>query len=102
MNAVELDNYLTPIKQLCYQHKVSKLYAFGSILTDRFNQDSDVDFIVDFQPLDVFQYADNYYNLKFSLEDVLHRPVDLLEERAIKNPYFQQFVNNKRKLVYEC
>jgi predicted nucleotidyltransferase len=89
------------IKRLCYQHKVSKLYAFGSILTDHFNKDSDIDFIVDFQPLDIVQYADNYYDLKFSLENVLHRSVDLLEEKAIRNPYFQQVVNNKRQLVYE-
>lgn len=98
---IELEKYITDIKRLCYEHKVSKLYAFGSILTDRFNKDSDVDFIVDFQPLDVFQYADNYYDLKFSLQNVFHRPVDLLEEKAIKNPYFQQLVNNKRQLVYE-
>jgi len=98
---LELEKYLNDIKQLCYQHKVSKLYAFGSVLTNRFNKDSDIDFIVDFQPLDILQYADNYYDLKFSLENVLHRPVDLLEEKAIKNPFFQQVVNNKRQLVYE-
>lgn len=98
---LELEKYLSAIKLLCYHHKVSKLYAFGSVLTDRFNKDSDVDFIVDFQPLDILQYADNYYDLKFSLENVLHRSVDLLEEKAIKNPYFQQVVNNKRHLVYE-
>ena len=73
---------------------------FGSILTDRFNKASDIDFIVDFEPVDVLQYADNYYDLKFSLENILHRPVDLLEEKAMKNPYFQQVVNNKRQLVY--
>jgi hypothetical protein len=38
----------------------------------------------------------------FFVEDVLHRSVDLLEEKAIKNPYFQQAVNDKRQLVYEC
>lgn len=98
---LELEKYLNDIKRLCHQYKVSKLYAFGSILTDRFNKNSDVDFIVDFQSLDVLQYADNYYDLKFSLENVLHRPVDLLEEKAIRNPYFQQVVNDKRQLVYE-
>ncbi|HMH22834.1 MAG TPA: nucleotidyltransferase domain-containing protein [Puia sp.] len=97
----ELKKYLNDIEQLCSRHKVNKLYAFGSILTDHFNKSSDVDFIVDFQPLDLLQYADNYYELKFSLETILHRPVDLLEEQTINNPYFQQVVNSKRQLVYE-
>jgi uncharacterized protein len=97
----ELKKYLEDIKLLCSRYKVNKLYAFGSILTGKFNKGSDVDFIVDFQPLDILQYADNYYDLKFALENVLHRQVDLLEEKAIKNPYLQQVVNNKRQLVYE-
>jgi hypothetical protein len=97
----KLDTYLNAIKKLCSQHKVNKLYVIGSILTDKFNEQSDVDFIVDFEPQDVLQYADNYYDLKFSLENILRRPVDLLEEQAIRNPYFQQLVNSKRQLVYE-
>jgi predicted nucleotidyltransferase len=97
----ELEKYLKDIELLCSRYKVSRLYAFGSILTGNFNKSSDVDFIVDFQPLDVLQYADNYYDLKFALENVLHRQVDLLEEKMIKNPYFQQVVNSKRQLVYE-
>jgi len=97
----ELKKYLKDIELLCSRYKVNKLYAFGSILTGKFNKGSDVDFIVDFQPLDILQYADNYYDLKFALENVLHIQVDLLEEKAIKNPYLQQVVNNKRQLVYE-
>jgi predicted nucleotidyltransferase len=97
----KLDTYLKDIQAICSRHKVSRLYAFGSVLTERFNEDSDVDFIVDFEPFDVFQYADNYYDLKFSLEEILHRPIDLLEEKAIRNPYFQQVVNSKKQLVYE-
>jgi predicted nucleotidyltransferase len=97
----ELEKYLNDIERLCSRYNVNKLYAFGSILTNRFNESSDIDFIVDFQPLDILQYADNYYELKFSLENILHRPVDLLEEKTISNPYFQQVVNSKRQLVYE-
>ena len=60
------------------------MYAFGSILTDSFSAESNVDLIVDFQDQDVLDYRDNYYNLKFSLEDILNRSVDLLEEKAIR------------------
>ena len=61
---------------------------------------SDIDFIVDFEPVDTLHYADNYYDLKFSLEDIFKRPIDLLEEKAIKNPYFRQSVNQQRRLLY--
>lgn len=88
------------IQQLCKQHKVSRLYAFGSVLTEHFSKESDIDLMVTFDPMDVAQYADNYFTFKFSLQDVLHHPIDLLEEKAIKNPYFLQSVSQKRQLVY--
>jgi len=97
---INLEKYTNDIKQLCEKHKVKSLYAFGSVLTDNFNHNSDIDFIVDFKPLDLPEYADNYYNLKYALENVVHRQVDLLEEKAIKNPYFKQAVKDKRQLVY--
>jgi predicted nucleotidyltransferase len=48
----------------------------------------------------VKDYADNYFDFKFSLQDLLNRSVDLLEEQAIKNPYFKQVVNQCKELVY--
>lgn len=98
MNA--LDKYNSDIKKLCEHHKVKSLYAFGSILTDRFNSESDIDLIVDFSNIEVEDYADNYFDFKFSLQDILKRPIDLLEEKAIKNPYFKQTVNQQRQLIY--
>ena len=98
MNAIE--NHTPAISKLCENHKVKALYAFGSVLTDKFNAQSDIDLIVEFQPLDVLDYADNYFELKFSLEDILKRPIDLLEDKAIKNPYFRQTINQHRQLIY--
>jgi uncharacterized protein len=95
-----LENHINDISKLCATYNVKALYAFGSVLTEQFNADSDVDLVVDFQPLDVLDYADNYFDLKFSLEDILKRPIDLLEEKAIKNPYFRQKLNNQRQLIY--
>lgn len=88
------------INALCQQHSVKKLYAFGSVLTDHFSDKSDVDLIVDFEHMDIRQYADNYFNLKFALESTLQRPIDLLEEKAIKNPYFKKNVEQQRQLIY--
>jgi uncharacterized protein len=95
-----LDKHIKDIRQLCSNHKVKELYAFGSVLSDQFNQDSDIDLIVNFEPIDVSLYADNYFDFKFSLQKVLNRPIDLLEEKAIKNPYFRQSINGQRKLIY--
>ena len=88
---------MTPIEQhnsgiqaLCVRHKVKRLYAFGSVLTGRFTKDSDIDLMVEFEPVALSLYADNYYSLKFALEDTLRRQVDLLEEKAIRIPILER------------
>ncbi|MGB4776210.1 MAG: nucleotidyltransferase domain-containing protein [Daejeonella sp.] len=95
-----LENHTSAISKLCEAHKVKTLYAFGSLLTEKFNNESDIDLIVEFEPLDVLDYADNYFDLKFALQEILKRPVDLLEDKAIKNPYFRKTINQQRQLVY--
>ena len=96
-----LSAYKNEINALCANHKVRSLYAFGSVLTPNFNSKSDVNLIVDFKEIDVKDYADNYFNFKFSLQDILNRPIDLLEEQAIKNPYFIEELNKKKVIVYK-
>jgi uncharacterized protein len=98
MNLIQ--NHSKDIINLCKIHKVKSLYAFGSILTDRFNSESDIDLVVDFEQMDVLDYGDNYYELKFSLENILKRNIDLLEQKAIKNPYFIRNLNQTKKLIY--
>lgn len=95
-----LDNYMADIKKLCQNHKVKRLYVFGSVLTDQFNKESDVDLIVEFANIALEDYADNYFAFKFSLQNILKRPIDLLEEIALKNPYFKQSVIQQRQLIY--
>ena len=95
-----LSVYKDQINELCVSHKVKSLYAFGSVLTSDFDTNSDIDLIVDFKDVDLNDYADNYFDLKFSLQDIFNRPIDLLEEQAIKNPYFKQVVNQTKELVY--
>src|SRR5436190_17374763 len=95
-----LDAHINDIRNLCSNHKVRQLYAFGSVLTDKFNQESDIDLLVNFDLIDISQYADNYFDFKFSLQKLLNRPIDLLEDKAIKNPYFRQNLNSQRRLIY--
>ena len=76
------------------------MFVFGSVLSERFQKDSDIDLIVDFQGVDLYDYADNYFNLKESLENLFQREVDLLEDKAIKNPYLRKSIDSSKVLVY--
>jgi predicted nucleotidyltransferase len=73
---------------------------FGSILGSSFNEKSDIDFLVRFKNIELLKYADNYFDLKFSFENLLNRPVDLLEEQSLKNPFFLDAINESKKLIY--
>ena len=95
-----IDNYIRNLKNLCQQHKVKSLYAIGSVLTDKFNDDSDVDLVVDIDSDDPIDYAENYFNLKFALQDLFKRQVDLLENKAIKNPYFRDTIDKSKQIIY--
>jgi len=96
----EVERNLNSIHSLCVNHRVEKLYLFGSILSDKFNDQSDIDFVVRFKNIELLKYADNYFDLKFSLEELLKRPVDLLEEPSIRNPYFIETLNESKRLIY--
>jgi uncharacterized protein len=96
----EVESQLQSIKNLCISHRVDKLYLFGSVLNKDFNNQSDIDFVVRFKDIDLLKYSDNYFDLKFSLEDLFERPVDLLEEQSLKNPYFLETLNESKKLIY--
>ena len=95
-----LETYRIAIDKLCEIYKVKRLYAFGSVLTDNFTKESDIDLVVEFSNVKLEDYADNYFDFKFSLQDIFKRPIDLLEEKAIKNPYLRQSINQQRQLVY--
>ena len=92
--------YISQINQLCRQNGVKELYAFGSILTKEFKSESDVDLLVDFLQLSPSEYAKNYYSLKFSLEKLFGRNVDLLEVRSLKNPFLSHEINKTKHLLY--
>ena len=76
------------------------MYAFGSVVRDDFNNDSDIDLVVDFNEKDPFTYTDLYFNLKSKLEELLKRQIDLIEERAIKNPIFKQQLEKTKVKIY--
>ena len=84
------------IKQLCSSNKVKSLFAFGSVTNKNFKENSDVDLLVDFDENDPVLYSDMYFNLKFKLEDLLNRKIDLLEERGLKNKTFKNHIDKSK------
>ncbi len=100
MKLIELN--IQKITELCRRFHVRKLWVFGSILTPRFNDDSDIDICVDFdrEKIQLFEYADNFLDFQFALEDLLRRKIDITEDNAVKNPYFRAELNETRQLIY--
>lgn len=98
MNLIESNIQL--IRELCDKHRVRRLFVFGSVLKGTFSNKSDIDFLVDFADVDLKEYADNYFELKEKLEVLLKRPVDLLEEKGVRNPFFREEIDKEKQLIY--
>jgi predicted nucleotidyltransferase len=98
----ELINQRWPeLEALCRKYRVKTLEIFGFASDGSFDpQRSDLDFLVNFLPLEEGQSAPDYFGLLHSLEDLFERKIDLVLERAIRNPYFLQGVNKSRRVVY--
>ena len=93
--------HIPQIRELCEQHKVERLYAFGSVLTERFSKNSDVDFLYTFkEDVPLLDIVDYYFSFQNGLEKALNRPVDLTSEKDLKNPYFIKEVNATKQLIY--
>lgn len=87
---------------LCKKYKVSKLWVFGSILTPRFNDQSDIDFSVSFNKskIKLEDYADNYFDFQENLKLLFQREIDLVCDDSVSNPYFKQELNKTKLLIY--
>lgn len=94
------ESQLELIKKLCEQHRVESLFLFGSAAKGLMKSDSDVDFLVSFRDVSPDNYFDNYFDLKLMLESILQRPVDLLESKALQNPYLKKSIEQSKQLVY--
>jgi predicted nucleotidyltransferase len=88
------------IRAICSRYSVKRLEVFGSAATGKFHESSDIDFLVEFQPLQQGQHADAYFGLLEAIKEVLGRDVDLVMTSAIKNPYFLEQINQRRELLY--
>ncbi len=88
------------LNKLCINYNVEKMYFFGSVLSSKFNKNSDVDLLVKFKKIELEEYFDNYINFKEKLKELFGREVDLLEEQTLRNPILIKSINNSKELVY--
>lgn len=83
------------LRALCERYRVERLALFGSALRDDFDSGhSDLDFAVEFQPMTPQEHAKSYFGLPEELEDLLARRVDLVEIRAVRNPYLRRKIDD--------
>jgi len=95
-----ISNNIEKIRTLCLAHNVKALFAFGSVCTDTFNDNSDIDLLISFNPMDYGDYADTYFELADEFENLFDRPVDLVTDKSLSNPYFIDSVNQTKTLIY--
>ena len=96
-----ITDHAAELEQLCSRCRVLRLDVFGSATdAQRFGPDSDLDFLVEFQPTLNSGRADAYFDLLFGLQDLFGRPVDLVMRSAIVNPYFRESVEESREPLY--
>jgi len=89
------------IAMLCKKYRVATMYLFGSAATDTLNENSDIDFLISFRSdVSLEEYADNYFELLFELEDIFGRKIDLVTEKTLTNPYFIRSVEQTKQLIY--
>ena len=102
MNQVVQDK-LKDMVDLCKNRGVRRLALFGSAATGSFDRSSsDLDLIVEFNPMSPVEHADSYFGLMEDLQQLFDVPVDLIELAPIRNPFFRQAVAETEKVLYEA
>ena len=92
----------TDFVDLCRSHKVDKIYAFGSSITDRFDpKTSDIDVVIKIDIEDPADRGEALLSLWDNLEILFKRKVDLLTEDSIRNPYLKSNIDRTKKLIYD-
>ncbi len=89
------------LKEVFRNHRIEKAYIFGSVLTDDFNDKSDLDFLIKFKPgLNPLEKGELWWNLHDKLRELLNREIDIVTENSLKNPYFIKELNETKALIY--
>ena len=96
----EINRHIDQINKLCDSNKVKSLFAFGSVIKDKLTPESDIDFLVDIDAQDPLSYSDKYFDLKFNLEKIFNRKIDLLELKSLKNRFLKKEIDQTKIRIY--
>ncbi len=91
------------LTELCKSLNIKKMMVFGSATSDKFTNNSDIDFLISFNDNISFEeYTDNYFKLHYKLREIFKRDIDVVTERTLTNPFFIKSVNKTKQLIYEA
>ncbi len=93
-----LAKYQIDIDKICKKYQVKSLTVFGSALSNDFEDTSDIDFLIELNTAE--NGVSRYMNVKFELEKLFERPVDLVMPKAIKNSRIKKYIFSNTKEVY--
>jgi uncharacterized protein len=97
-----IGNNLPAIIELCKIYRISRLYAFGSVLGKNFSQQkSDIDMIIELEEMPVLERGENILDFWDAAERIFNKHVDLLTDQPIKNPFLKSEIDNTKKLIYD-
>lgn len=100
MNNIILSNIIE-IGRFFREHKIERAYAFGSVLKNDFDDNSDIDFLVRFKSgIDPLEKGELWWSLHDTLRDFFNREIDIVTENSLKNPYFIKELEKTKKLIY--
>ena len=95
-----IEDNIDVLRELCQTYDVKTMYVFGSVCTDDFKDDSDIDILISFKDISIEKYTDNYFELHYRLEELFNRKIELLTENSLSNPYFIESVEETKQLLY--
>ena len=88
---------------ICQSLNIKRLYVFGSAVSEKFRDDSDIDFLISFSDnLSIDEYTSNYFALHYKLRELFKREIDIVTEKTLSNPYFIDSINESKQLIYEA
>jgi uncharacterized protein len=97
---IQIDLPMEAIAALCERYQVRELSLFGSVVRDDFRPDSDVDFLVTFKDDSELTFYE-FVEMKDELATLVGRPVDLVEEKALTNPFRRKTILRDKTVIYE-
>jgi predicted nucleotidyltransferase len=98
-----LENKRSELATICKALSIKKMVVFGSAVSNKFTDQSDIDFLISFNDgISIEEYTENYFKLHYRLRELFNRDIDIITERTLSNPYFIDSINKTKKVIYEA